>query len=215
LSVDVPAIVVGVAGGSGSGKTTVVERLVERLCNRRGRDTAAVIAHDRYYRDQSAVPPHERASLNYDHPDALETELLVSHLQSLRAGLAVDVPIYDFSRHAREPRMDRIAPRPVILVEGVLILTDLRLRDLMDLRVFVHTDDETRFARRLKRDVTERGRTVESVKAQYEATVLPMHVEYVEPSRRHADLVVTEGGFNDQGIERVAEEVVKLLGMWR
>jgi uridine kinase len=199
-------IVVGVAGGSGSGKTTVVRRLVERL----GSHTTAVIAHDRYYHDQSSVPADARSGLNFDHPDALETELLIAHLQWLRAGRPVDVPVYDFSRHAREPRVNRVEPRPVILVEGVLVLADSLLRDAMDLRVFVDTDDETRYARRLKRDVADRGRTVESVQSQYAATVFPMHVRFVEPSRRYADLIVAEGGFNEDGIGRVAAEILRL-----
>lgn len=199
-------IVVGIAGGSGSGKTTVVERLVERL----GTGTAAVIAHDRYYRDQGTIPSETRATLNFDHPDALETELLVSHLQSLRAGRPVEVPVYDFSRHAREPRVERVEPRPVILIEGVLVLVDSRLRAAMDLRVFVETDDKTRYARRLKRDVADRGRTVESVQAQYAATVHPMHVQFVEPSRRYAEVTVTDGGFNDKGIGEVLTRIQNL-----
>ena len=199
-------IVVGVAGGSGSGKTTVVRRLVERL----GTHTTAVIAHDRYYYDQSGVPVDARAGLNFDRPDALETELLVAHLQALRAGETVDAPVYDFSRHARGPRVERVEPRPVILIEGVLVLVDSRLRDAMDLRVFVDTDDETRYARRLKRDVADRGRTVESVQSQYAATVHPMHVQFVEPSRRYADLIVTDGGFNDKGIDDVLTRIQSL-----
>jgi uridine kinase len=198
--------IVGIAGGSGSGKTTVVERLVDRL----SAGTAAVIAHDRYYRDQSAIPPAARAALNFDHPDALDTDLLVSHLQSLRAGLPIEAPVYDFARHARLPRVESVDPRPVILVEGVLVLADSRLREAMDLRVFVDTDDETRYARRVKRDVTDRGRTVESVQSQYAATVLPMHAQFVEPSRRYADLIVTEGGFNEDGIARIAAEILRL-----
>jgi uridine kinase len=200
------SVIVGIAGGSGSGKTTVVERLVDRL----GTGTAAVIAHDRYYRDQRAIPAEARATLNFDHPDALETELLVSHLQSLRAGRPVDVPVYDFSRHARELRVERVEPRAVILVEGVLVLADALLRDAMDLRVFVDTDDESRYARRLKRDVADRGRTAESVQSQYAATVHPMHVQFVEPSRRYAELIVTEGGFNDKGIGDVLTRIQSL-----
>lgn len=199
-------IVVGIAGGSASGKTTVVERLIARL----GADAAAVIAHDRYYRDQRAIPAAARATLNFDHPDALETELLVSHLQSLRAGLAVEVPVYDFSRHARDTRVDRVEPKPVILIEGVLVLADRRLRDAMDLRVFVDTDAKIRYARRLTRDVADRGRTVESVRSQYAASVHPMHVQFVEPSRRYAELIVTDGGFNDKGIGEVLIRIQSL-----
>jgi uridine kinase len=198
---------VGIAGGSASGKSAVVERLVDRL----GADTVAVIAHDRYYRDRSTLDASARAALNFDHPDALETELLLSHLESLRHGFAVDTPVYDFTQHARATRVERVAPRPVILLEGVLVLADARLRSAMDLRVFVDTAEEARYARRLRRDVADRGRTVESVRAQFEATVIPMHVEFVEPSRRHADVVVTGGGFNEEGIERVAREILKRL----
>ena len=199
-------LLVGVAGGSGSGKTTTVERLVERL----GADNAQVLAHDRYYRDRSDLPAEARAALNFDHPDALDTELLVEHLHMARAGQPIDAPVYDFARHARESRVERLAPRPVILIEGVLVLADARLREMMDLRVFVDTADETSYARRLQRDVLERGRTAESVQAQYTASVLPMYDEFVAPSRRYADVIVTGGGFNDEGIARVLEEIWQL-----
>lgn len=201
------SILIGVAGGSGSGKTTTVQRLVERL----GADNAQVIAHDRYYRDRSDLPAAARAAQNFDHPDALDTDLLVEHLRLARAGQPVDAPVYDFAHHAREPRVERLEPRCVILIEGVLVLADSRLRDLMDLRIFVDTDDDTRYARRLRRDVIERGRTTESVQAQYATSVLPMHREFVEPSRRYADLVVTEGGFNDEALSRAADAILQLM----
>jgi uridine kinase len=175
--------------------------------DRFGADAVAIVAHDRYYHDRSAV-----TALNFDHPDALETELLLSHLQSLRHGFAVDAPVYDFTHHTRTTRNERIAPRPVIVVEGVLVLADARLRSVMDLLVFVDTDQDARYARRLKRDVADRGRTAESVRAQFEATVLPMHAEFVEPSRRYADVIVPGGGFNSDGVERVAREILKRLG---
>jgi uridine kinase len=196
-------LIIGVAGGSGSGKTTTVERLVDRL----GADNAQVLAHDRYYRDQSALTAEARVALNFDHPDALDTELLVEHVRLLRAGHAIQAPVYDFARHTRHTILDRIDPRPVIFLEGVLVLADVRLREVMDLRVFVETDDDTRYARRLRRDVIERGRTTESVQTQYATSVLPMHREFVEPSRRYADVIVMEGGFNDEGIARVMEEI--------
>ena len=202
-------ILIGVAGGSASGKSTLVERLIDRL----GSDSAAVITHDRYYRDRGALEPDMREALNYDHPDALETELLLSHLQSLRMGLTIEAPVYDFSRHARELRVDRIEPRPVIFLEGLLVLADARLRDAVDLRVFVDTDDETRYLRRLKRDVEQRGRTMESVRAQYAATVGPMHRQFVEPSRRYADLLVVGDGFPDAWVEPVLSEIMKRRGL--
>ena len=170
-----------------------------------------MIAHDRYYRDQSAIPVGVRAALNYDHPEALETELLVAHLESLRAGQAVDVPTYDFSRHARDSRSEQIVPRPVVLVEGVLVLADARLRDELDLRVFVDTPDAVRYERRIRRDVAERGRTPESVMLQYAATVKPMHAQFVEPSRRYADLIVREGGFNEKDLTVVMKEILRKL----
>jgi uridine kinase len=200
-------MVVGIGGGSASGKTTIVERLVGRF----GAGMVAVIAYDRYYRDRSTLAAGVRATLNFDHPDALETELLLSHLESLRVGVPVEAPVYDFRRHTRTTDVERIAPRPVILVEGVLVLADPRLRSVMDLLVFVDTDEDARYARRLKRDVADRGRTAESVRAQFDATVLPMHVEFVEPSRRYADVIVTGGGFNAEGVEQVVREILKRL----
>jgi uridine kinase len=199
--------IIGIGGGSASGKSTVVERLIGRL----GAETLGVLAHDRYYRDQTSLPADARATLNFDHPDALETELLLTHLAALRAGAAVEAPVYDFTRHARSARVDRVEPRPVMLVEGVLVLADARLRAAMDLRVFVDTDDETRYARRLERDVAERGRTAESVRAQFDMTVRPMHAAFVEPSRQYADIVIADGGFNDVGIDRAMIEIARLL----
>jgi uridine kinase len=190
-------IVIGVAGGSGSGKTTVVRRIVETL----GAGQVSVLEHDRYYRDQSALRPEARAALNYDHPDALETSLLVSHVQALRAGRDVEVPVYDFARHVRTASSEPLPARPAILVEGILIFTDAALRALMDVKVFVDTDDDTRFIRRLQRDLTERGRTLESVIGQYLGTVKPMHLEFVEPSKRYADVIVPEGGHNQVAID--------------
>jgi uridine kinase len=190
-------IVIGVAGGSGSGKSTVVRRIVETI----GDDHVSVLEHDRYYRDHPDMPLEERAQLNFDHPDALETDLMVEHVEALRAGTPIDAPIYDFAQHRRETRTKRIAPGGVLLVEGILILADAPLRSLMDIKIFVHTDDDTRFIRRMQRDVAERGRTVESVIAQYLSTVKPMHLEFVEPSRRHADVIVPEGGHNQVAID--------------
>jgi len=184
--------VIGVAGGSGSGKTTVVRRIFDAIDASR----ASVIEHDRYYRDRNDLRLEERAALNYDHPDSLETDLLVRHVKELRAGRSVEVPVYDFARHARKDETETIAPRPALIVEGILIYTDPELRKLMDVKVYVDTDDDTRFIRRLRRDISERGRTVESVIEQYMSTVKPMHLEFVEPSKRYADIIVPLGGHN-------------------
>ncbi len=185
-------IVIGVAGGSGSGKTTVVRRIVDSL----GDDQVTVLEHDRYYRDRNDLRLEERAALNYDHPDALETDLMVQHVLALKAGEAVEAPVYDFARHARTSITERLQPRRALIVEGILIFADAPLRRLMDIKVFVDTDDDTRVIRRLQRDVAERGRTMASVIDQYLSTVKPMYLEFVEPSKRYADLIVPVGGHN-------------------
>ena len=193
----VAPIIIGIAGGSGSGKTTVVRRLTASL----GNAQVTVLEHDRYYRDRSELRLEERASLNYDHPDSLETDLLVQHVRALKAGESVDVPQYDFARHNRLEAREPVSPRAAIIVEGILIFADAALRSLMDVKVFVDADDDTRFIRRLQRDIAERGRTVQSVIDQYLGTVKPMHLEFVEPSKRYADIIVPQGGHNDVAIE--------------
>jgi uridine kinase len=190
-------LVIGVAGGSGSGKTTVVRRIIESI----GADEVALLDHDRYYRDRNDLRLEERAALNYDHPDALETDLLVRHVQELKAGRPVDVPSYDFTRHARLATWDNVLPRRALIVEGILIFTDAALRSLMDIKVFVDTDADTRFIRRLQRDVAERGRTMQSVIDQYQSTVKPMHLDFVEPSKRYADVILPQGGHNQVAID--------------
>jgi uridine kinase len=190
-------VVIGVAGGSGSGKTTVVRRIVESI----GDDQVTVLEHDRYYHDRNDLRLEERAALNYDHPDSLETDLLVRHVLELKAGRDVDVPVYDFARHARQRNTETVAARRAIIVEGILIFTDASLRDLMEVKVFVDTDDDTRFIRRLQRDISERGRTVQSVIEQYLGTVKPMHLDFVEPSKRYADIIVPQGGHNVVAID--------------
>jgi len=191
------SIVIGVAGGSGSGKTTVVRKIVDSL----GPEQVTLLDHDRYYRDRNDLRLEERAALNYDHPDSLETDLLVRHVRELKAGRSVDVPQYDFTRYARLSQLDKFEPRRALIVEGILIFTDAALRDLMDIKVFVDTDSDTRFIRRLQRDIAERGRTVESVVDQYQSTVKPMHLEFVEPSKRYADVIIPLGGQNTVAIE--------------
>jgi len=191
------SFVIGVAGGSGSGKTTVVRRIVDSL----GPEQVTWLDHDRYYRARNDLRLEERAALNYDHPDALETDLMVEHVRALKAGKPVDVPQYDFTRHARLSETETFQPRRALIVEGILVLTDAALRELMDIKVFVDTDSDTRFIRRLQRDVAERGRTMESVIDQYQHTVKPMHLEFVEPSKRYADVIIPLGGHNTVAVD--------------
>jgi uridine kinase len=200
--------VIGVAGGSGSGKTTVIRRIVQSL----GHDQVSLLEHDRYYRDRGDLRLEERAALNYDHPDSLETDLLVRHVHALRSGSAVEVPVYDFARHARVPETITVEPRRAIIVEGILIFADPDLRRLMDVKVFVDADDDTRFIRRLQRDLAERGRTVESVIDQYLGTVKPMHLEFVEPSKRYADVIIPLGGHNTVAIDMLLTLIRSLAG---
>lgn len=191
------SVFVGVAGGTGSGKTTVVSRILKEL--RAGE--AAVIAHDSYYKDRSHLPLKQRATINYDHPDALETSLLVEHLNCLRSGEPVDVPCYDFSTHTRRHDTQRVNPCKVIVVEGILILAEKSLRDLFAIKIFVDTDPDIRLIRRMERDIAERARTRASVVKQYLQSVRPMHLEFVEPSKRFADVIIPDGGYNDVAVD--------------
>jgi uridine kinase len=195
------SLVVGIAGGTGSGKTTVAHKLAAAMPEGR----CVTIEHDAYYRDQSHLPIEERATINYDHPAALESSLLAEHLCELRAGRPVEVPIYDFATHTRRADKRRVLPAPVIIVEGILVFAEAALREQMDIKIFVDTDADIRLMRRIRRDLELRGRTFQSIRDQYYATVRPMHIEYVEPTKRWADLIVPEGGDN-----RVALDV--LLG---
>ena len=188
---------IGVAGGTASGKTTVVQRIVESL----GDMHVTVLEHDRYYRDRGDLRFEERAALNYDHPDALETDLMVRHVKDLRAGRVIEAPVYDFTMHARKPVTETVHARRAIIIEGILIFADAPLRDLMDIKVFVDTDADARFIRRLQRDVAGRGRTMESVIDQYLNTVKPMHFEFVEPTKRYADIILPQGGHNTVAID--------------
>ncbi len=200
-------VIVGVAGGTGSGKTTVSYAILERV----GRDRIAYIQHDSYYRDLSHLPPEERARVNFDHPDALENDLLIRHLQQLIAGRPAEIPIYDFTTHTRRKETRTVLPHRVILLEGILIFADKMLREMMDVKIFVDTDADLRFIRRLGRDIAERGRTMESVIRQYLETVRPMHLEFVEPSKRYADIIIPEGGFNTIAIDMVVARIEALL----
>ncbi len=201
-------IIIGVAGGTASGKTTVSEAILQRV----GCERIAYIQHDSYYRDLSHLPLEERARLNFDHPDALETELLAVHLRRLQAGEPVEVPIYDFATYTRTGRTRRIEPHRVVLVEGILIFVDKPLRQMMDVKLYVDTDADLRLIRRLQRDIHERERTLESVIRQYLDTVRPMHLEFVEPSKRYADVIIPAGGFNETAIEMIVARIQKLLG---
>ena len=203
------ALIIGVAGGSGSGKTTVVRRLVAGL----GADSTTVVEHDRYYHDRPESTVAERAAVNYDHPDSLDTALLVSHLDTLRSNAPVALPSYDFTEHRRRAETQATLPRAVVIVEGILVLADARLRSLMDMKVFVETDLETRFDRRLRRDVRERGRSPESVREQFAETVQPMHDLHVEPSRQFADIVIHEGGYNVLAVEGLIDLIFRRLSV--
>lgn len=200
-------LVIGIAGGSGSGKTTVAQQILQRV----GPDRIAFLQHDSYYKDLSGLPPAQRAEVNFDHPNSLETELLIQHIATLREGKPVEVPIYDFSIHTRTSRTYTVQPRSVILVEGILIFTEAALRDMFDVKIFVDTDSDLRFIRRLERDISERGRTTESVIKQYQLTVRPMHMEFVEPSKRYADIIIPEGGHNTAALDMVVARVEALL----
>ena len=195
-------LLIGIAGGSGSGKTTIAMAVMEEI----GEGQAAHIAHDAYYRHQPDVPFEERAKVNYDHPNSLETELLIEHLAELRAGNSVEVPEYDFSEHLRRPEWRTVEPRPVIIVEGILILAEADLREMLDLKVYVDTDPDLRILRRLERDIAERGRSRESVVAQYQDTVRPMHLQFVEPSKRYADLIIPHG-YNSSAVGTLVQMI--------
>ncbi|MGB6430891.1 MAG: uridine kinase [Candidatus Acidiferrales bacterium] len=201
------ALVIGICGGTGSGKTTITERIFSALPP----DTTLVLQQDNYYRDLSDVALHERHKQNFDHPNALDGDLLVEQVRQLRAGKVVDQPIYDFSQHSRTGKTKRVEPRPALIVEGILIFENAALRALMDIKIFVDTPADIRFIRRMGRDIRERGRSPESVVKQYLETVRPMHLEFIEPSKRHADVIIPEGGSNEVGIDLVIQKIRSLL----
>ncbi|MDD9956235.1 MAG: uridine kinase [Anaerolineaceae bacterium] len=202
-------LVIGIAGGTGSGKTTFANAVIRRV----GAEHVVWLAHDLYYRDLNHIPLHERRIRNFDHPDSLDTHLLVANLRDLRAGRATDIPRYDFREHRRLPESQRIDPRPVILLEGILIFAEKELLELLDFRIFIDTASDVRFIRRLRRDIEERGRTMESVMEQYLKTVRPMHLRYVEPNKGHADILVPRGGFNERAVNMVADHIRSLLAV--
>ncbi len=199
-------IVIGIAGGTGSGKTTVANAIVNAV----GKEHVAYIPHDAYYKDLNELPPNQRAAINYDHPNSLDTELMIAHIRVLKEGQGIELPIYDFTNHSRTDETIPIKPNPVILVEGILIFSDPVLRELCDVKIFVDTDADIRLIRRVRRDITERGRTTESVLTQYESTVRPMHLEFVEPSKRYADIIIPEGGYNQVALDFVIARVESL-----
>ena len=199
-------LVIGIAGGSGSGKTTLMKNLVEKFG-----DAVTVLSHDNYYKRHDELTYEQRCLINYDEPDAFETELMAAHLDSLRHGQAIDCPVYDYTVHNRSNETVRIESKPVIIVEGILIFADEALRELMDIRIFVDTDSDVRLCRRIKRDVNKRGRTLESVLLQYQQTVKPMHEKYVEPSKKHANLVVPEGGKNFVALDMIVDRIRRHL----
>ena len=200
-------VIIGIAGGTGSGKTTVARAIYDRV----GRDRIEWISHDSYYRNFDALSPEERHKINFDHPDSLETELLTRHLDVLSKGSSVDVPVYDFATHSRKSETQRVEPRKVVIVEGILVLAEPELRRRIDIKLFVDTPADIRFVRRLSRDIESRGRSLSSVVQQYLTTVRPMHEEFVEPSKRYADLIIPEGGENQVALDAIISRVEHLL----
>jgi uridine kinase len=202
-----PPIVIAIAGGTGSGKTTLTNEVLDKV----GVEHIALLPHDAYYKDLSHLPPEHRAQINFDHPNSLETELLIQHIRQLRKGFPIELPIYDFKIHTRTTDTILIEPKPVILVEGILIFAEPELRQLFDIKIFVDTDADIRFIRRLQRDIAERGRTTESVVNQYLSTVRPMHLEFVEQSKRYADIIIPEGGLNTVAMNMVVARIRAML----
>ena len=199
-------LVIGIAGGTGSGKTTLMKNIIGAYG-----DQVTVLSHDNYYKRRDELTYEQRCLINYDEPDALETDLMAVHLDELRHGRAIDCPVYDFTQHNRSDETVRIEPKPVIIVEGILIFENQPLRDLMDIKIFVDTDADVRLCRRIKRDVNKRGRTLESVLMQYQTTVKPMHEKYVEPSKKFADIVVPEGGKNMVALDMIMGRIQRHL----
>lgn len=202
---EINPVIIGIAGGTGSGKSTFTNRIKAMFG-----DEVTVIYHDNYYREHDDIPFEERKKINYDHPDSLETELLLEHLKSLKAGESVQCPVYDFSQHNRSKEFVEIKPSSIILLEGILILADERLRELMDIKVFVDADADERILRRVRRDMVERGRDIDNIMEQYLTTVKPMHYMYIEPTRHHADIVINSG-MNEVAFDIMASKIADLL----
>ncbi|MDT5062776.1 MAG: uridine kinase [Acidobacteriota bacterium] len=200
-------MIIGICGGTGSGKTTVANSILESV----NASEVAFIQQDSYYRNLKDLPLDYRNAVNFDHPDALDNDLLVHHIRKLKGGGSVELPIYDFKTHTRLNETVLIEPKPIVIVEGILIYVDARLLEQMDIKVFVDTPDDIRFIRRLKRDIAERGRTVDSVIEQYIATVRPMHMQFVEPSKRYADVIIPEGGHNLVSIDLISGKIRERL----
>jgi uridine kinase len=200
-------LVIGIAGGTGSGKTTVAQTIVERV----GGEHIASLAHDSYYKDLGDLPVTQRTEVNFDHPNSLDTDLLIQQLTLLKDGHSIEVPVYDFKTHSRTNHTIHVDPQPIILVEGILIFTEPGLRTLFDIKIFVDTDADIRFIRRLERDISERGRSSVSVIHQYLSTVRPMHMEFVEPSKRYADIIIPEGGLNTVAMDMIVARIQTLL----
>jgi uridine kinase len=200
-------VTIAVAGGTGSGKTTIANAILERV----GSHNIAYIPHDAYYKDRPDLTLDQRRAINFDHPDSLETTLTHEHIVALQNWQAIDIPIYDFTIHRRTSEVQHVEPQPIILVEGILVLAEPTLRELFDVKIFVDTDADLRLIRRLNRDIAERGRTAESVIQQYLNTVRPMHMEFVEPSKRYADVIIPEGGHNTVAIDMVSDRITNLL----
>ncbi|HEY7546609.1 MAG TPA: uridine kinase [Blastocatellia bacterium] len=200
-------MIIGISGGTGSGKTTVAQKIINSV----GRDSVVYLQHDAYYRNLGDMPLDLRHRVNFDHPDAFDTELMINHLEALSAGENIEQPLYDYATHLRCKETLHVEPRPVIIIEGILVFVDSDLRALMDMKIFVDTDADLRFIRRLDRDVHERSRSVESIIKQYLTTVRPMHLQFVEPSKRYADIIIPEGGYNDVGIDLITEKIRTIL----
>lgn len=205
----VPKAVIAIAGGTGSGKTTIAQMIVEQLP-----EHVSLLAHDAYYKDNRHLSNEERRKLNYDHPDSFDTDLFVRHIRALKQGLAIERPVYNFSTDLREDRVIRVEPRQIILVEGILLLENPELRSLFDLKIFVDTDADVRILRRIVRDIQERGRTLDTTIKQYLDTVKPMHEAFVEPTKRYADVIIPEGAFNRAGFDVIVARIRHLIGTW-
>jgi uridine kinase len=201
-------MIIGICGGTGSGKTTVAHKIIHAV----GGEGVVYLQQDAYYRNLGDMPIDLRHKVNFDHPDAFDTELMINHLEALRAGECIEQPTYDYQTHSRRAETVHVVSRPVIIIEGILVFDDAKMRGLMDLKIFVDADADIRFIRRLDRDVHERGRTLESIITQYMTTVRPMHLQFVEPSKRYADIIIPEGGYNEVGIDLIIEKIKVILG---